>query len=609
MDKPAPAEPGATLKGSTPSAGRAIPRTTLLRGIGASPGISIARALVLQHETAPTYRLLVARGELTAECARFQAALRLSVRQLKEIKARIVETLGKEHGYVFDAQLLMLQDPLLVDGILSTIRRDRVNAEWAVETTLKQLAAVFDDLKDEYLRERKGDVFDVGGRLLRNLTGGGDHLRERLSGEYILVSDDIRPSDTTQLDWSQLAGLAMQAGSRTYHTAILAQSLGLPCVVGVADLMQRVEPGATLILDGSRGLVLVNPSRHALREYRRRRTEQAALGRRLLRRRHLPAATRDGRRVALQANIELPEESATAARQGAEGIGLFRSEWFVVKSGGEVPDEEEQFQIYRKLAQEMRPHPVIVRTFDIEPEQIAGERGSTQPNPVLGMRATRLLLEHKDVLKTQLRALLRARVHGNLKVMFPMVSGVEELRKARAVLEEAKEELRAAGREFDPQLACGVTLEVPSAAATADLLAREAQFLSIGTNDLIQYYLAVDRSNERVSQLYQPLHPAILRILRFVIDAGRRAEVPVAVCGEIASDPLLVVILIGLGIDELSMTAAAIPHVKDFIRKLTAREAREIAEKALELSTPDEVAEFVAGRVGDRIPEGLQRAQ
>ncbi len=604
MDKPA-----ATAQAADSEASRARPRLTILRGIGASSGIAIARALVLQHEKTPIYRLPVARGELSAESARLQAALRLSIRQIKEIKARIVETLGKEHAYVFDAQLLMLRDPLLVEGILSTIRRDRVNAEWAVETTLKELAAIFDALKDEYLRERKVDVFDVGGRLLRNLAGGREHFRGRLSGDFILVSDDIRPSDTAQLDWNQLAGLAMQAGSRTYHTAILAQSLGLPCVVGVSDLMRRVQPGATLILDGSQGLLLVNPSRHALREYRRRRTQQAARGRRLLRWRHLPAATRDGRRVALQANIELPDESAAAARLGAEGIGLFRSEWFVVKSGGDIPGEEEQYQIYRRLAEEMRPHPVIVRTFDIDAGQITSDRGASQPNPVLGMRSTRLLLQHKEVLKTQLRALLRARVQGNLKVMFPMVSGIEEFRKARAVLEEAKEELRASGQEFDPHLASGVTLEVPAAAATADLLAREAEFLSIGTNDLIQYYLAVDRSNERVSQLYQPLHPAILRILRFIIEAGRQANIPVGVCGEIASDPLLVVILVGFGIDELSMNAAAIPHVKDFIRKLSAREAREIAEHALGLATPEEVAEFVAGRLGIRTSEGLSHRQ
>jgi len=604
MDKPAATAPAANSE-----ARRARPRLTILRGIGASSGIAIARALVLQHEKTPIYRLPVARGELPAESARLQAALRLSMRQIKEIKARIVDTLGKEHAYVFDAQLLMLQDPLLVEGILSTIRRDRVNAEWAVETTLKELAAIFDALKDEYLRERKVDVFDVGGRLLRNLAGGREHFRGRLSGDFILVSDDIRPSDTAQLDWNQLAGLAMQAGSRTYHTAILAQSLGLPCVVGVSDLMRRVQPGATLILDGSQGLLLVNPSRHALREYRRRRTQQAALGRRLLRRRHLPAATRDGHRVALQANIELPDEGAAAARQGAEGIGLFRSEWFVVKSGGEIPGEDEQYQIYRRLAEEMRPHPVIVRTFDIDAGQITADRGASQPNPVLGMRSTRLLLRHKEVLKTQLRALLRARVHGNLKVMFPMVSGIEEFRKARAVLEEAKEELRASGREFDPHLASGVTLEVPAAAATADLLAREAEFLSIGTNDLIQYYLAVDRSNERVSQLYQPLHPAILRILRFIIEAGRQANIPVGVCGEIASDPLLVVILVGFGIDELSMSVAAIPHVKDFIRKLSAREAREIAEQALGLATPEEVVDFIARRLGIRTPEGLKQPQ
>lgn len=592
--------PSAASPGTTRSA-----RAEVLRGIGVSPGVAIGRALLLQHEEIAIFRIPIGQGEVKAECSRFQAALRLSRRQLREIKARMMAALGREHGYIFDAQLLMLDDSLLRDGILNAIRHDRVNAEWAVKRTLDELVAIFDQLRDDYLRERKGDIFDVAGRLLRNLAGGRQPSPGRLERDYILVSDNLQASDTGQLDWDYITGLGMEAGSRTYHTAIIARSLEIPCVVGVHDLARRVGSGATLILDGNEGLAIVNPDRQLLRDYRAKRKKQSALGQKLLRLRDLPALTVDGRRILLQANIEFPEEGASALRHGAEGIGLFRSEWFFARASGGIPDEEEQYRVYRKLAEEMSPHSVVVRTFDVGPAQLPDSDGAPEPNPALGLRAIRLLLDRKDLFRTQLRALLRARRHGKLKVMFPMISGVEEFRQARGLLEEVREELAVSGQEFDPDLPCGVTIEVPSAAATADLLAREADFLSIGSNDLIQYYLAVDRGNERVSHLYNPLHPAILRAIRFVIDSAHAAGIKVGMCGEMAADPLLVVILVGMGLDELSMNTGSILPVKSIIRRLSAAEAREIAGRALELATPGELSRFVAARLAERMPEGL----
>ena len=593
----------------TPSAsGRAgRPRPVFLQGVGGAPGIAVARALVLQHEEVPVFRIPIARQEVTTECDRVQAAKRLTRRQLEEMKARTVDRLGEDHGYIFDAQILMLDDPLLIDRVLHVLRKERVNAEWALKTTLGELAAVFDSLKDDYLRERKGDIFDVGGRLLSNLTGGHQRPQGKLERDYVLVSDIVRPSDPSQLEWEHIAGLAMEGGSRTYHTAILARSLGIPCVVGVHNLMVHVGPGAALVVDGGEGLVIVNPDRQLLREYRSKRRKYRTLERKWKRLQSLPAETIDGHRVVIQANVDAPEECASAVEQSADGIGLFRSEWFLNQFGGRFPEEDEQYDVYRNLAEQMKPLPVVVRTFDLSPEPMLWA-GATEPNPALGLRATRLLLRddrYRSLFKTQLRALLRARTRGNVKVMFPMIGGVDELRDARSVLEEAKEELRAAGQHFAPDLPAGVTIEVPSAATTADLLARYADFFSIGSNDLIQYFLAVDRENGTVSYLYEPLHPAMLRSIAFVIRSAHQAGIPVGICGEMAADPLLVVILVGLGLDELSMNVLSIGSVKDVIRKLSLQEAREIAKEALELSTAGDIADYVRERMAKRIPKGL----
>ncbi len=588
---------------SPQSAGRATPRPLVLHGIGVAPGIVIARALVFQHQETPIFRVPLLRAEVGDEVARLEAAKDLTKRQLQEIRARTVDALGEDHGYIFDAHSLMLDDPLVAGRIEEVIRRERVNAEWAAQLILDELSSVFDDLEDDYFRARRSDVYDVIGRLMRNLAGAPPRSLEKIERKYILLSDNVRPSDTARLDWEHMAGLAMEAGSRTYHTAIIARSLGIPCVVGVRDLTSKVDHGAPLILDGSEGIVVVNPDRATLRDYRARRRRQTLLKRKLEHLRELPAETQDGYRVVLQANVEFPEECSTAQSQGAEGIGLFRSEWFLTRNRGQFPSEEEQYEVYRSMAEQMRPWSVIVRAFDLSAEQLGEEMGQSEANPALGLRAIRLLLKRRDLFKEQLRALLRARAHGNVKVMFPMVSGVGELREALGVVEEAKEELLREGARFGRDLPCGVTLEVPSAAATADLLAREAAFFSIGTNDLIQYLIGVDRGNDQVSYLYEPLHPAMLRTLRFVIDSAHAAGIKVGMCGEMASDPVLVALLVGFGLDELSMNAVSIPTVKNIIRHLSAKDAREVAQEALRLPTVKEVSGFLNEKLRGLIPE------
>lgn len=587
--------PPATVREGTPE-------PKVLHGVGVAPGIVIARALVFQHQEIPFFRVPLLRQEVKLELARVEHGRELTKKQLAAVKARTVDALGEDHGYIFDAQMLMLDDPLLVGRIEEVIREQRVNAEWAVKVVLEELASMFDRLRADYFRARRGDIFDVAGRLVRNIAGAPHHTLEKLEKDYILLADNVRPSDTAQLDWEHTAGLAMEVGSRTYHTAIIARSLGIPCVVGVRDLMHKVDPGAPLVLDGSDGIIVVNPDRATLREYRANKRRQKVRGRKLEHLSDLPAETKDGRRLLIQANIEFPEECTTATNSGSEGIGLFRSEWFLTRSQGLFPREEEQYVVYRRIAEQMKPWPVVVRAFDLSPEQLSDGAAEPEPNPALGLRAIRLLLKHRDLFKEQLRALLRARVHGNVRVMFPMISGVGEFREALETVEEAKHELRRDGLEFAEDLPCGVTLEVPSAAATADLLAKEAAFFSIGTNDLIQYLIGVDRGNDQVSYLYEPLHPAVLRTLRFVIDSAHEAGIQVGMCGEMAADPVLVVLLVGLGLDELSMNAVSIPTVKNIIRQISASEARAVGERALELATVKEVSAYLDEELRKLVP-------
>jgi len=559
-----------------------------LLGTAAAPGVAVGPALVVEREAINVLRRALAAGEEAVESDRLRRAVGASRAQLQDVKQRLSREIGAPHAYIFDAQLLMLEDRLLYDRSLEVIEQQRVNAEWALRCVGEELHRLFDGFSDDYLRERSSDLDDVIGRIQLNLRGieGGPSL-SHLPEECVLVADDLSPSHAATLDWERVLGIAVDAGSKTHHTAILARSLGIPAVVGLREGTRRIAAGTLVVLDGSRGRVLLGPSAAELAEYGQVRERERAEQRRLLETRALPAVTRDGVAVRLQANVEIPDEVGTAILYGAEGIGLMRTEYLLGR-GGRWPSEDAQVEIYTRLVEAMRPHPVTVRTWDVGVEEIA-PGGPSSPNPALGERALRLLRRDPEPFRCQLRALLRAAVSGPLRIAFPFISGPADLDAALALVEQARAELAREGLDHRADVPVGLNLEVPSAVTTADRLARKAAFFSVGTNDLIQYLLAVDRVDPRVSGLYQPLHPAVLRSLSQVVEAAARAGVPLALCGEMAADPLHAYFLLGVGFRELSMAASAIPGIKEAVRSASLERAREAAQACLDLDTAEEV--------------------
>ena len=562
-----------------------------LNGLGVSPGIGIGRALVLKRGTTDL-RFRVPPWLVDRELDRLERARAQSREQIQQIRERIVTKAGAEHAYLFDAQLLMLDDAMLVGKAAEAIRLERLNAESALQRALEHISSLFDQAQDPYLRERKGDVADIVGRLTMNLRASGDPIARfnELEGPLVLVAHDVTPSVIAQLDWQRLAALVTDAGSWTNHTAILARSLHVPAVAGLHNASVLVAPGTVLAVDGTTGEVVIEPDAEALEQIEARQRRRQAFEQALDEYRELPAITEDDVAIRLEANIEAADDADRARERGAEGIGLFRSEFLLTGAGHGAPaqlTEDAQYAAYRRVIESSAPRRVTVRTFDVSEAQLRRDSGERARSP-LGMRGVRLSLATEELFQAQLRALLRAAAHGPLRIMFPFVSGLEELRAARAAVAQAAETLRARGHSV-PDVPIGVMIELPSAALTADLLAREADFFSIGTNDLIQYCLAVDRTDDRVSRLYEPLHPAILRAIRLVVRAGRHARIPVAVCGEMAADPVLLTLLVGLGLRELSMTPTAIPLAKRVIRGLRAADARIAAGRALTARTAAEI--------------------
>ncbi|MGE0043876.1 MAG: phosphoenolpyruvate--protein phosphotransferase [Vicinamibacterales bacterium] len=563
-----------------------------LTGIPVSPGLAIGRAVVLT-ERAEVLRFPIPPSRVPRELAALARAREVSKAQVAEIRDRIREAHGPDLAALFDAQLLMLDDTLFVGRAEEIVRTEQVNAAWAVHRAYEELCQVFQTVADPYLRERESDVADVAGRLQLNLRHGLRGPRDLLNdldGPSVLVADELTASMAAQLDWSRIQGFATDAGSRTYHTAILARSLKIPAVVGLHDASLRITAGTTVVVDGSTGELIVSPSPATLEEAERR----------LARHRHQspvrrpalapgPAMTLDGVRVRIEANIELLEDLSALADRGAEGIGLYRSEFMLTVRGPEAATEEAQFRQYASLLDGMAPHAVTIRTFDLDERQVpaaAGRMDRQRGRP--GLRGLRLGLAHPDLLRTQLRALVRASTAGRLRIMFPFVTSVEEVRQARAMLGEVAAEVGVVGR-----IPVGVMIEVPAAALAADLLATEVDFFTIGTNDLIQYTLAVDRTDDRVSDLYEPLHPAVLRLIRQVRRAAARHRIPVSLCGEMAADPALLGLLIGLGLTDFSMTPAAIPVARRVVAGVHAGEARIHASHALRLSTAAEIEEHL----------------
>lgn len=567
-----------------------------MTGLGVAPGIGVGKAVVLKRGTRDL-RFRVPAWLVERELERLDMARARAREQIEQIKARMTATAGAEHAYLFDAQLLMLDDAMLVKRAVDTIRNERLNAESALQRALDHVSALFDEAHDPYLRERKGDVADVVGRLTMNLRQAGDptDLFRDLEGPLVLVAHDVTPSLIAQLDWSRLAGLVTDAGSWTNHTAILARSLRVPAVAGLHNASVLIAPGTVVAVDGTTGEILTDPDPEALDLIDARQRRRQALEQTLDEYRDLPAVTEDGIEIRLEANVEAPDDAARAAERGAAGIGLFRSEFLLAGGGQAALTEEAQYRAYRKLVESAAARRVTIRTFDVSETQLGIEQtaieGTRSP---LGMRGIRLSLAIDEIFQAQLRALLRAAAHGPLRVMFPFVSGIEELRAARNAVVRARESLHARGERHLPDVPIGVMIELPSAALTADLLAAEADFFSIGTNDLIQYTLAVDRTDDRVSRLYEPLHPAVIRAIRLVVRAGRHARIPVAVCGEMAADPVLLTLLVGLGLREFSMTPTAIPLAKRVIRGVRVADARAAAWRALRATTAAEVEKGLA---------------
>jgi phosphotransferase system enzyme I (PtsI) len=565
-----------------------------LTGLGVSPGIGIGKALVLKRGTRDL-RFRVPPSRVVRELERLAAARERSREQLQQIRQRIATSAGTEHAYLFDAQLLMLDDAMLIDRAAEIIRTERLNAGSALERALDEISALFDQAEDAYLRERQGDVGDVVGRLRMNLRAGGDPLElfKDLEGPLVLVADELTPSMIAQLDGTRLAGLVTDAGSWTYHSAILARSIHVPAVAGLRDASSVIAPGAVLAIDGSTGEVFVDPDPATLEHVRGRQQRRAAYEQSLDEYRTLPPVTADGVQIRLEANVESPDDALRARESGADGIGLFRSEFLLAGGGHAALTEEAQYVAYTRLVDSMAPGRVTVRTFDVSAAQLRRGTGEADgPRAPLGLRGVRLSLSMDDMFQTQLRALLRAATHGPLRIMFPFVSGLDELREARAAVERAAATLRARG-DAAPPVPIGVMIEVPSAALTADLLAEHADFFSIGTNDLIQYCLAVDRTDDRVSRLYEPLHPAILRMIRTVARAGKRRGIPVSVCGEMAADPMLLALLVGLGLTEFSMAPTAIPLAKQALRRLHSDQASHVAGRALRARTAAEIEKLL----------------
>ena len=561
-----------------------------MKGLGVSPGIGLGRALVLKRATREL-RFRVPETLVPRELERLDDARARSREQIQHIKTRMADAAGSDHAYLFDAQLLMLDDPMLVERAAGIIRQERLNAESALQRALEQISAFFEQAEDTYLRERKGDVADVVGRICMNLRRSEDpaDLFQGLEGPLVLVADEITPSVIAQLDWSRLAALVTDAGSWTYHTAILARSIRVPAVAGLHNASAVIPPGANVAVDGATGDVLIDPDEPTLAQIAALRRRREAYEQSLDGYRRLAAVTEDGVAIRLEANIEAPGDAARARERGAEGIGLFRSEFLLAGGGHAALTEESQYLAYRHLIESAGGGRVTVRTFDVSEPQLRIEHAAIEgARAPLGLRGIRLSLALDEIFQAQLRALLRAAAHGQLRIMFPFVSGVDELHAARAAVTRAAETLRARGVGV-PAVPIGVMIEVPSAALTADLLAEEADFFSIGTNDLIQYCLAVDRTDDRVSRLYEPLHPAILRMIRLVARAGKRRRIPVAVCGEMAADPVLLTLLVGLGLTEFSMAASAIGVAKQVLRGVRASDARKIAGQALRAKTPADV--------------------
>lgn len=568
-----------------------------LKGIAAAAGISIGVAHKVGKEDLVVSRKNITEAEIPLEIQIFEEALIKTRREIIELQKRIGLEMGKDEAQIFDAHLLVLEDRMLIEEVISRLKQDRFNVAFIFQEVLRKYVSIFEKIEDEYLKERISDINDVGKRVLRNILGKEKRGLSDLKERVVIVAHDLSPSDTAAMHKNSVAGFVTDAGGKTSHTAIMAKSLEIPAVVGVENATSVINAGDMLIVDGTLGVIIVNPDQRTLDSYHIEEEKLKGAAERFFSLKDLPAVTVDGIKVEINANIEFPEEVPAVKLHGGEGIGLYRTEFFYMNRK-DSPTEDEHYRAYKYVAEEMNPYPVIVRTLDLGGDKFLSQfQIPHEMQPFLGWRAIRFCLARPEIFKLQLRAILRASAHGNLKLMYPMISGIDEFRQANKLLDEAKEELRAKKMPFDEDIQVGAMIEVPSAAMTADILAQEADFFSIGSNDLIQYSLAVDRANEKVAYLYEPSHPAILRLIKNVIDSAHKANINVGMCGEMAGEPSFALILLGLGLDEFSMPPQVIPELKYLIRSVTLNQVKDIAEGALRLSTGKEVAGYAQERL------------
>ena len=562
-----------------------------IQGISGSRGVAVGNVYRYIQEEIVIPDYTVAEDKVEEEIGKFAAAMAATLKQLDTIRQKALDEMGPEEAAIFEAHMQIAQDPSLSDGIKSLVESSHTNVVAATAQTIETFANIFLGMEDAYMRERGADIKDIGDRLMRNMLGMNPRGLSHISGEVILVAQDLAPSDTASLDKNVVKGIVTAAGGPTSHAAIMARTLEIPAVMGVGDIESFVDGDKAVVL-GTDGIVEMNPSDADWAEY----TNQAAAFQEELKRlresANLEATTTDGHHVELFGNIGKAKDAKNALTMGAQGIGLYRTE-FLYMENDELPAEDVQFEEYKKVAQDMKGKPVIIRTMDIGGDkELKCLDLPSEMNPFLGYRAIRISLNRPDIFKVQLRALLRASAFGDIHIMYPMIASVEEVKQANAMLDECKEELTAEGKEFNNDIKVGIMIEVPAAAVISPILAKYVDFFSIGTNDLCQYTLAVDRMNEAIGSLYQPLHPGVLRLIKHVIDASHEQGKFTGMCGELASDPVATMILLGLGLDEFSMTASSIPLIKNILRSVSKAECEEVANKALTMDTAEEITGY-----------------
>jgi len=576
-----------------------------LKGIGASAGIAIGQVRIAERRRMAVTEIIVPAEQIPEELCRLSKAIERAKGEHSTMKDQLAVTHGPEHLCVIDAHLMLLDDTMLVGETTQYIEQLGINAEGALKRTLTRFKSFFAGVEDDYLRERGNDVETVVERVLRTMAGERQEPISQIDGhKVIVVAHDLSPADILQIDKSKVIGFITDIGGKTSHSAILARAFEVPAVVGLERITGEVADGEMVIMDGATGVVIINPDQEAFRDYLQRKQRYEYVEQELLKLRDLPAVTLDGHRMRLKGNVEFIEEVSSINRHGGEGIGLYRTEMLFLNRET-LPDEEEQFEAYAAIVKSMAPHQVTIRTLDIGGDKCLTDLDlSDEMNPALGVRAIRLSLRQPEAFKAQLRAILRASVYGDVRLFFPMVSGVAEVRAAKALFEQAKSELRGL-HPFDEKLAVGIMIEIPSAVVIADLLAAEVDFFSVGTNDLIQYSLAIDRTNEHLCSLYEPLHPAVLRSLKMVVDAAHAAGIDACICGEMAGEPEYLPILLGLGFDELSMNAVSIPRVKEILRRCTMAAAREVAARVLTFATAAEAESYLKGEICARFSDSI----